>query len=55
MNETLLLLEGVPPDEITVAFLVDVMDIGERHGFPVDGISVFQDGDGKDVFIDRPP
>lgn len=40
MKETLLLLEGVGPDEISETFLVRVMDVAEEYGLSMEGISV---------------
>lgn len=41
MRDTSLLLEEVPPERISVAFLVDVMDLAELHDLRVEGISVY--------------
>lgn len=51
MRETELVLEGVCPERITVGFLVDVMDVAEMHGMPVEGVSVLR-GEGE-FFVDR--
>lgn len=53
MRETVLLLEGVYSDSITVGFLVDVMDVAEMHGYPIEGISVMR-GE-VELFVDRDP
>lgn len=42
MNDTLLLLEGVPPDEISESFLVGVMDLAEESGFMLEGLSILR-------------
>lgn len=42
MKETLLLLEGVGPDEISETFLVRVMDAAEECGLPMKGNSVLR-------------
>lgn len=36
----MLAFEGVGPDEVTVDFLVDLMDLSEKHGLDVDGIGI---------------
>lgn len=43
MRDTSLLLERVPPERITVAFLVDVMDLAELHDLPIEAISVYEE------------
>ena len=50
-----MLLEGVRPDHITVAFLVDVMDVAEDHGLHVEGISILRNEGGECYLIDRQP
>ena len=42
MNETHLLLEGVAPEEVSVGFLVGVMDAAEECGMEVEGVSVMR-------------
>lgn len=42
MKEILLLLEGVTPDEISVGFLIWLMDIAEESGMDVSGVSVIR-------------
>lgn len=40
MRDTELLLEGVPPECITVGFLDEVMDVADRYGYPIEAISI---------------
>lgn len=42
MKETLLLLEGVRPDEISETFLVRMMDVAEECGLEFRGVSVMR-------------
>jgi hypothetical protein len=42
---TRLLLEGFDPEEITAEFLLDIHDLGDDHGLPLDSISVGQPDD----------
>lgn len=42
MTDTLLLLEGVSPDEISESFLVGVMDLAEASGFMLEGLSILR-------------
>lgn len=55
MRETPLLLEGVNPDRISVGFLVDVMDVAQRHGLSIEGISILRGEYGDGLFADRWP
>lgn len=55
MRDTPMLLEGVPPDRITVRLLVDIMDVAEQHGIHVEGISILRDECGDSLFVDRGP
>ena len=43
MKETLLLLEGVGPDEISETFLVRVMDVAKECELDLGGISVMRE------------
>lgn len=40
MDTLPLLIEGVSPEDVTPEFLADVMDVADKHGLSIDGISV---------------
>lgn len=40
MNETHLVLEGVSEEELTIEFLVAVMDVADEQGLALRGISI---------------
>lgn len=47
MTDTILLLEGADPADVTADFLGDVRDSADAHGLAVEGISVLREGRGE--------
>lgn len=40
MDTLPLLIEGASPEDVTTEFLTDMMDVADKHGLSIDGISV---------------